>query len=94
MPADKTPGNNGITNEFYLAYFDILGSKLLMGKRYNHAFSQGELSTSQKQAVITLIEKQGGDKRYIKNERPISLLNVDAEIISKISATLLKKVIS
>ena len=73
-------------------WFDILGPKPLMG--YNHAFSQGELSTSQKQAVVTLIEKKGRDKRYIKNWRPISLLNVDAKIISKILATRLKKVIS
>ena len=92
MPADKTPGNDGITKEFYLAFFDMLGPKLLMG--YNHTFSQGELSTSQKQAVITLIEKKGRDKRYIKNWRPISLLNVDAKIISKILATRLTKVIS
>ena len=55
MPADKTPGNDGITKEFYLAFFDILELRLSMG--YNNAFSQGELSASQKQAVITLIEK-------------------------------------
>ena len=89
MPADKIPGNDGITKEFYLAFFDILGPKLLMG--YNHAFSQGALCTSQKQAVVTLIEKKGRDKRYIRNWRPISLLNVDAKIISKIWATCLKK---
>ena len=57
---------------------------------YNHAFSQAELPTSKKQAVIALIEKKGRDKRYIKNWRPISLLNVDAKIISKILATRLK----
>ena len=89
MPADKTPGNNGITKEFCLAFFDIPGPKLLMS--YNNAFCQGEPSTSQKQAVITLIEKKGRDKRYIKNWRPISLLNVDAKIIFKIMVTHLKK---
>ena len=51
------------------------------------------LTTSQKQAVITLVEKKGKDKRYIKNWRPISLLNVDAKIISKVMANRLKKVI-
>ena len=93
MPTDKTPGNDGITKEFYLAFFDILEPEpFLMG--YNHVFSQGELSASQKQAVIALIEKKDRDKQYIKNWRPISLLNVDAKIISKILATRLKKVIS
>ena len=60
MPTEKIPGNDGITKEFYRAFLDILGPKLLMS--YSHAFSQGELSTSQKQAVITLIEKKGRDK--------------------------------
>ena len=89
MPADKTPGNDGITKEFYLAFFDILGPKLLMS--HNHAFCQGEPSTSQKQAVITLIERKGRDKRYIKNWRSISSLNIDAKIISTILATHVKK---
>ena len=35
--------------------------------------------------MITLIEKN--DKRYIKNWRPISLLNADTKIISKVLAT-------
>ena len=35
-----------------------------------------KLITSQRQAVIKLIEKKDKDKRFIKNWRPISLLNV------------------
>ena len=44
------------------------------------------MSNSQKQAVITLIEKQGKDCMLIQNWRPISLVNVDAKIISKVIA--------
>ena len=44
--------------------------------------------------MITLIEKKDRDKRYIKNWRPISLLNVDTKILSKILAIRIKKVIS
>ena len=36
---------------------------------------QGQLSTSQKQAMITLLEKKDKDRRFIKNWRPISLIN-------------------
>ena len=32
----------------------------------NHSFSVGELSTSQKQVVIALIEKKGRDKKLVK----------------------------
>ena len=46
-----------------------------------------KLSISQRQAVIKLIEKKDRDKRYIKNWRPISLLNVDYKIMSKALAT-------
>ena len=43
----------------------------------------GEFSSSQKQAVITIIERKDRDKRILKNWRPISLINVDVKIASK-----------
>ena len=43
--------------------------------------------------VITLIEKKGKGKRFIKNCRPVSLINVDTKVLSKSIATLIKKVI-
>ena len=46
-----------------------------------------EMSHSQKQAVITLIEKKGKDRNYLENWRPISLINIDAKIASKVIAT-------
>ena len=91
MPPNKSPGNDGLSKEFYLCFFDMLGSTLM--ESLNYAFEKGELSSSQRQAVITLIEKKGKDKRYLKNWRPISLLNVDTKILSKALSTHIKKVI-
>ena len=71
MPANKSPGNDGLTKEFYITFFYLLGPKLL--NSFKFAFNHGELSSSQKQAVITLTEKKGRDKRYLKSWRPISL---------------------
>ena len=59
MQANKSPGNDGLTKEFYVAFFYHLGPKLL--NTFKFAFNHGELSSSQKQAVITLIEKKGRD---------------------------------
>ena len=51
---------------------------------------EGEMSRSQKQAVITLIEKKGKDRSFLENWRPISLVNVDAKIMSKAIGTRIK----
>ena len=88
---NKTPGNDGLTIEFYLAFWPLFGKYIVDSINYSYEF--GELSNSQKQAIITLIEKKGKDKRMIKNWRPISLINVDAKIISKVLANRLEKVL-
>ncbi len=59
----------------------------------NFSYRNGELSTSQKQAIITLIEKRGKDRRYIKCWRPVSLINVGVKIGSKCIAKRLEKVL-
>ena len=53
---------------------------------FNEAYDNKEMSSSQKQAIITLIEKKGKDRNYLENWRPISLINVDAKIASKVIA--------
>ena len=52
----KSPENGGLTKEFYVAFFGEL--RLTMFKAFNLFFEKGELSTSQKQAVITLIQNK------------------------------------
>ena len=46
------------------------------------------------ETVITLIEKKGKDKIYLKNWRPISLMNVDAKLASKSLALRVRKVLT
>ena len=55
------------------------------------SFLSEELSIFKKRAVIKLIDKKDRDKRLIKNWRPISLLNIDAKLISKVLAKRIKK---
>ena len=60
----------------------------------NHSFITGKLSTSQHQALITLIEKKGKDNRFMKNWWPISLINVDTKIASKALAARMENVLT
>ena len=41
-------------------------------------------AASQRQAIIKLIQKPGKDSRYVNGWRPISLLNVDIKVVSKV----------
>ena len=56
IPKNKSPGNDGITKEFYQAFCDYLKTPLLLS--VNKACKLGELSTCQKKVVVKLIEKE------------------------------------
>ena len=51
MLSNKSPGNDGLSKEFFLCFFDTIGSILM--ESLNYAFKKGELSSSQRQVVIT-----------------------------------------
>ena len=91
MPSGKSPGNDGLTKEFYYEFWDLVSDSLLAS--LNYSYENIKLSNSQKQSVITLILKPGKDKRHLQNYRPISLLNVDAKICSKALAARVIKVL-
>ena len=88
---NKTPGNDGLTVEFYLGFWHLIWKCLI--NALNFAHEQGQLSNSQKQAMITLLEKKDKDRRFIKNWRPISLINVDVKIASKAIARRLELIL-
>ena len=91
MDYNKSAGNDGLSKEFYECFWDEI--KKLFLASIHKAFLNQELSTSQKQAVIKMLEKKDKDKRFIKNWRPISLLNTDVKIISKVLSTRKKGVL-
>ena len=65
--------------------------KELFVNSFRTALEKKELSNSQKQAITKL--KNDRDKRFIKNLRPISLLNVDYKKIAKGLAARLKYIL-
>ena len=62
---DKSPGNDSIIKEFYIKRWDAVKEPLCAS--IQQSFKAGELSTSQKEAIIKLIEKKDRDKTFIKN---------------------------
>lgn len=72
----KTPGNDGLTVEFYLGLWHLIEKCLI--NALNFAHKHGQLSNSQKHAMamITLLVKKDKDRHSIKNWRLISLINV------------------
>ena len=78
---NKSPGLDGITAEFFLAFWDQLKEKLFAV--YEDSFSKGNLPESLMTGVVTLLEKKGKDRLELANWRPITLLNVDYKLLTK-----------
>ena len=92
MKNNKSPGSDGISIEFYKIFWNDI--KIYLVNSLNYSFQNGDLTDLQKQSVITLLPKTDKDTCFLKNWRPISLLNVDYKIATKTIANRIKKVIT
>ena len=92
MSNNKSPGSDGFTAEFFKFFWLQLGTFVV--RSLNEGFEKKEMSTTQKEGVIICIPKGDRPKEFIKNWRPISLLNVVYKICSGCIAARLKGVLS
>ena len=92
LNSKSSPGSDGLTAGFYKFFWGHI--KDLVYRSITTAYENGEMSYSQKKAIITLIHK-GKDlsKENLNNWRPISLTNTDYKIIAKVLANRLTSVI-
>ena len=81
MNNNKTPGEDGLSADFYKCFWAQL--KDAFYSMIIECYEEEELSTSLKKGILNLIPKANKDARYIKNLRPITLLNTDYKIIEK-----------
>ena len=88
---NKSPGTDRLTTEFYTFFWKQISETMI--DSFNYGFIKGELSISQRQGIIRLIPKKDKNLSYLRNWRPISLLNVDYKIATKALASRLKKVL-
>ena len=87
----KTPGSDGLTTDFYKFFWNDI--KLLLLESYNYALKIGQLSIEQRRGILSLIPKKNKNRLFLKNWRPISLLNTDYKIIAKLLALRLRSVL-
>eukprot|EP00253_Pinus_taeda_P004922 PITA_04922 len=88
---DKSPGPDGWTIEFYLAFFDQMGQDLI--SVIEECRTSGCLYHAINSTFIALIPKSDSPSSF-DDFRPISLYNVLNKIISKIIANQLKPILS
>ena len=91
MKANKSPGTDGITVEFYQYFWNDISDLVLNSIRT--AYLKKVLSCDQKRGVFRLIPKKDKDLTDVKNWRPISLLNTDYKLIAHILANRLQLVL-
>ena len=87
----KSPGSDGYTVDFYKFFWKDIGPFVFRSLFYG--YNSAKFSEFQYQSVITCIPKEGKDRQYIGNWRPISLLNTDIKIASAALANRLTPVL-
>ena len=84
LSPNKTPGMDGLSSEFYKTFWDVL--KPLLIQVYNAAIESHTLTPSMRIGIVSLIPKPKSvqELNYIKNWRPITLLNNDYKILTHV----------
>lgn len=91
MSKNKSPGSDGLTVEFYCKFYDDL--KEILSQLFNAIEKEGELSRSMKCGILSVFYKKKGDRKSLRNYRPISLLQVDYKILARVMANRFKHVL-
>jgi exonuclease III/uncharacterized protein Smg (DUF494 family) len=91
-PINKSPGTDGLTNEFYKEYWPLIKNYML--NSYNLGLKRGKLNISQRRGIISLIPKPQKNLEELKNWRPITLLNNDYKYLTKLLAKRLEGTLS
>ena len=88
MEAGKSPGSDGLPSEFYKTFWSDISEAFV--KSLNYGYLNGQLSVSQRRGIIKLIPQKSEELYYIRNWRPLTLLNCDYKIAAKAIANRIK----
>lgn len=88
-PRGKSPGEDGLTSEFFVAVWTIVGKDFL--KLANAMLQRRRVAPSFKRGVMVLIPKTAQAPVTVKDLRPLTLLNVDGKVFSRALARRLEE---
>ena len=91
MKNGKSPGTDGMTVDFFKFFWKDLGQLVI--RSLNEGFRTGKMSITQREGLIVCIPKGDRPREFLKNWRPISLLNVVYKIGSSCIANRIKSVL-
>ena len=91
MKSNKSPGSDGFSAEFFKMFWKYIG--IFVVRSINYGYRNSFLSITQRHGVITLLPKGDKPRHYLKNWRPITLLNTVYKIASGCIANRMKKYI-
>ena len=91
LPNGKVCGTDGLPIEFYKVFANKIMD--LLFEVFLEMYEGGIMTRTMRHGVMSLIPKKAKDSRYIKNLRPLTLLNLDFKILAKAVANRLKIVL-
>ena len=91
MKPGKSPGLDGFPVEYYKKHIYILAPVLTAV--YSESLSQGQLPNTFNEALISLILKKHKDPLDPGSFRPVSLINVDCKVLTKVLAMRLENIL-
>ena len=91
LKSNKVPGLDGLTIKFYRKFSKYIADPLI--DMFMFSFENRLLPELVRQGLISLLPKKSKDTRYVKNMRPLTLLNNDYKILAKAIDNRLREVL-